>query len=126
MKETEDKQLHNLFRNMELTETSTDFEKRLMERIALADCQRAKKRHAWSVAALVCGTLAVLATPFIVLSALNVPIVTDIPKFSFDFNLGFSDLRFPLPMVGVTAVVLILLVGDTLVRKQLWNRKHRD
>lgn len=79
-----------------------------------------------TVLSVVGGIAGILGIPALILYILGWSPNSDLQLFKSDLNFGFSSLNFSTPIVSVSCIALALLIGDTLIRKRLWNKEHKQ
>ena len=131
MKEQEKDKLKNLFRQIPINAPSYGFEEQLMQKV-LYEAERKRKRRAsynliYTGIAVTSGVVATILLPllFFYLSGIETPELTvKFPKM----NIGniFLQLHFNPFIVSLPLVVLALLMCDTLVRRNIANKKNKS
>lgn len=122
MKKQEDDKLKGLFNEMSFTEPSKGFENRLMQQINIVAAEKQKKRSLrnaiYNVLAMIGGVLAIIALPVVVfrLSGIN------LADYNFSFKL--PDVQIDPLWILMGFSVLVLLIGDTLMRTRLKKKQH--
>lgn len=122
MKKEEDK-LRSLFQNVKLDEPSTAFESKLMGRIYAIEKKKERREVVRSYIAVACGIVAILGIPSLLLWMLDVKL--SLPEV-FDFDVNLPQLAIDPFIVSIAGVVLLLLIGDTLIRKRISEKEEKD
>jgi len=120
---TEDKdKLKSLFQEMKLDEPSVSFESRLMQQIHLVAAKQTRKKRRTLVIAMIGGIVGVLVLPILIFTV-----------FGVSYQVDFQDLKLNMPameinpvIVSVATVAVLLLMSDLLIRRRIWEKKHKD
>lgn len=131
MKEQEKDHLRSLFQDMELSDPPKGFEDRLMQQIHLATTRKKAKsvfrNKLYTGLGIASGIAAMIALPLVIYYFITGNIGFDLPSIQLDY--GLSDLSSmdlnPL-VVLLPTVILLLLMGDTLIRKHLSDKRHHN
>lgn len=122
---TEEDKLRGLFQKMKLDEPSIAFENKLMERIHAIEKEKEKRGIVRSYVAVACGVVAVLGIPSLIFWLLGLKLPFDsATEFGLDF--AFPKLTIDPLIVSIVGVALILLIGDTLIRKRIKHKKEEE
>lgn len=122
---TEEDKLKGLFQKMKLDEPSIAFENRLMERIYAIEKKKEKREIVRSYVTVACGVVAVLGIPSLIfwLLGLKLPF-GETSEVGLDFT--FPKLTIDPLIVSIAGVALVLLIGDTLIRKRIKHKKEEE
>jgi protein-S-isoprenylcysteine O-methyltransferase Ste14 len=120
---TEDKdKLKSLFQEMKVDEPSVSFESRLMQQIHLVAAKEAQKKRRVSMIAMVGGILGVLVLPILIFTF-----------FGVSYQVDFQYLKLNMPameinpvIISVATVAVLLLMSDLLIRRRIWEKKHKN
>lgn len=131
MKEQEKDTLRGLFQDMELSTPPTGFENRLMQQIHLeASRKKAKnvlRNKIYAGVSIALGIAAMVALPLVIYYFITGNVGFDLPTAKLNFALpDFSSMDVNPLAVLLPFVVLLLLMGDTLIRKHLTDKRQRD
>lgn len=122
MKKEEDK-LRSLFQNMKLDEPSTTFESKLMGRIYVIEKKKERREVIRSYIAVACGIVAILGISSLLLWILDVKL--SLPEV-LDFDVTLPHLAIDPFIISIAGVVLLLLIGDTLIRKRIREKEENN
>ncbi|WP_165020696.1 hypothetical protein [Dysgonomonas sp. ZJ279] len=129
MKKHESDRLRSLFHEINSTEPSIDFEDRLMQQIQMvAEKQKSERSVRTKIVMLlsvVAGVVGIFGIPALIFYILGWSPNSDLQMLKSDLNFGFSSLNFSSSIISVSCIALALLIGDTLIRKHLWNKEHK-
>ena len=131
MKEQEKDTLRGLFQDMELSTPPTGFENRLMQQIHLeANRKKAKnvlRGKIYTGISIALGIAAMVALPLVIYYFItgNVGFDLSAAKFSYELT-DFSPMDLNPLAVLLPFVVLLLLMGDTLIRKHLTDKNQHN
>lgn len=132
MKEQEKDNLRSLFQDMELSNLPEGFENRLMQQIHLIDTkkekQKALKQKIYITISIVLGIAGMVALPLLIFYFITGNIGFDLPSVEFNYSLfpRFSKMDINPLVVLLPSVILLLVMGDTLIRKHISDKKHHD
>ncbi|MBK5721894.1 hypothetical protein JGH11_13525 [Dysgonomonas sp. Marseille-P4677] len=122
MNKDDKNRLQGLFREIKLEDTSADFESKLMQSVHALAAKESKKKALktiFTVIAGVVGMFGVLAGIFKVFD-LSFKIKLE------PINVTIPEMKFDPFIISIASVVLLLLISDTLIRKRIWEKKHKD
>lgn len=120
---TEDKdRLKSLFQEMKVDEPSVSFESRLMQQIHLVAAKQARKKRKVSMIAMIGGVLAVLVLPILIFTVFGVSYQVDFQSL----KLNMPALKINPVIISVATVAVLLLISDLLIRRRIWEKKHKD
>jgi H+/Cl- antiporter ClcA len=127
MKEQDDEKLRQLFHAIKWDEPSAGFEEKLvrqLQRIAVEQ-QKHKRRKAAVLTGLAAafGVAVIIVVPITVLHILDWDI--SFPQLS---AWEFPQWKMELPPVFILTIIsaFLLLISDLLIRKRLWEKKHKE
>lgn len=131
MKKQETDRLRSLFQDMELSNPSTSFEDRLMQQIhqvaSEAKTKNALRSKIYTAISIAGGIAAIVALPIIVFYFMMGDTAMQLPSMEVDFSMPhFSKMDLNPLTVLLPFVVLALLMGDTLIRKHLSDKRHHN
>lgn len=113
--------LKSLFQQVELNSPSSSFESRLMEKIHLKATKKIRKRNLSAYLALLGGIIAIIGIPMLIFKLMEWPILIDLKKTSLTMpNISFNPF-----IIIIACVALLLLISDTMIRHNIWNKKHK-
>lgn len=121
MKIDDNDKLKSLFQNINLDEPSADFENRVMHRVHIVTAKQKRKNILRSTLSIAGGIAAALGIPVLIFYLFG---------FSPDTDFLLSDFKTPHMqfdplMTSILAAGFLLLIGDLLVRKRIWNKKQK-
>lgn len=116
--------LKSLFQEMESDSPSFGFENRLMREIHIKASQKAKKRKLNITLALTAGIIGMLAIPATILWKMGWIPQAEMQSIKADFTL--PNIVFDPFILSIASVALLLLIGDTLIRRKIWEKKQKD
>jgi hypothetical protein len=121
-KNISDSLLHELFSRVPIDEPSPDFMERMLRRIE-KEALREKRKQQW----MLVGQIAAGLSGIFILPALAIYLCTIFfSDYSFSFSFPEIHMNFDPNLVTIGFSVLLLLIIDTLFRKQIANRTKRD
>lgn len=127
MKQQNDDKLKNLFREMNIAEPSLGFEERLMRQIEIETERKRKRNKLYNILWLFAGISAVTASVILVLQYIGISV--SVPEFSkVEFRTlyhAFLSLNFKSSLIGFAGIILLMLMGDTLIRKRIEEKKSK-
>ena len=127
MNRQDDDKLKNLFQEMDITEPSLGFEVRLMRQIKIETERKKKRNRFYNALWLFAGISAVTASAILVLQYIGISI--NFPEFSKvefgQIHKAFLSLDFKSSLIGFAGIVLLMLMGDTLIRKRIEEKKTK-
>jgi len=126
MKKEEKDNLKSLFQKMELDEPSAGFESKLMQRIHIAETKQNRLKNLRSYLAVAGGIVGILGIPTFIFWLLKTFLKIELQPINTDFEISLPHLQVDPFIVSIACVVLLLLVGDTLIRRRIWEKKHKD
>ena len=131
MKEQKKDNLRSLFQDMELNSLPEGFESRLMQQIhqvaAKKKAKNALRNKIFIGASIAFGMAGMIALPLIIFYFMTGNIGFELPAIQLNYSLPHlfkADIN-PLAVL-LPSIILILLMGDTLIRKHLSDKKHHD
>lgn len=127
MKENDDK-LRSLFQEMKLEEPSSGFESRLMANIHAIATKKSKKEIFTAKTFLAIGgaILGMLGIPLLIFWWMGLPLKPEIESLKSDYSMSIPNLSVDPLVISIAAVCLLLLVGEMLIRRRIWEKKHKD
>lgn len=128
MKEPNTDRLRGVFQDMELNNLPQGFEDRLMQKIHQAALETKAKNafrdKIYTALSIASGIAAIVFLPLIVFYFTGANIGFELPSVSFDYSiLRFSKANIDPLFLLLPFVVLMLLIGDILIRKHV-SEKH--
>lgn len=127
MNEDKDR-LRGLFQEMKLDKPSVGFESRLMQSIHAITEKQTKKEpiSAKSILAIIGGVLGILGIPTAILWWLDFSIKPEIQPIETDFSFSMPAININPAIISIASVCLLLLITDMLIRRRIWEKKHKD
>jgi hypothetical protein len=118
--------LRSLFQEVKLDEPSVDFESRLMEHVRIAAAKQTKRRSLKSTLAIVGGIIGMLGIPALIFRIFGLVFKPELKPLKIDQAFTMPEMEFDPLIISITCVVLLLLIGDTLIRRRIWEKKQKD
>lgn len=128
MKKENNDRLKSLFEEINLEKPSTDFESKLMQRIEFVAVktkrQRRLKKNLQNTFAIFAGIGSLICLPIVIfrISGWSLGSLFSGAEVSSTLQAVKCD---PL-LISIPLVVLLLLMSDTIIRKYIWNKHHKD
>lgn len=126
MKAGEKDKLRSLFQEVKLDEPSADFENRLMKHVHIAAAKQTKRRSLKSTLAIAGGIMGMLGIPALIFWLFGVVSIPELKPVEIDLTFTMPEMKFDPLIISIACVVLLLLIGDTLIRRRIWEKKHKD
>lgn len=126
MKAEEKDKLRSLFQEVKLDEPSADFENRLMKHVHIAAAKQTKRRSLKSTLAIAGGIIGMLGIPALIFRLFGVVSIPELKPVEIDLTFTMPEMKFDPLIISIACVVLLLLIGDTLIRRRIWEKKHKD
>ncbi|MBB4036086.1 type VI protein secretion system component VasF [Dysgonomonas hofstadii] len=114
--------LKSLFQGINLDEPSAGFEDRLMLQVHHVAARQKRRIRVISVFSIIGGVVAAIGIPVLIFHLYGLTIDKD--SFAVDYTI--PHLQFDPLMLSIAGTILLLLVGDLLIRKRIWERKHKN
>ena len=115
--ETNDK-LKNLFHEVRTENPSTDFMESLMLRIEKEALAKRKKKYLLNYLLFASGIAGIFLIPALIIYFLDIQIeAIKLPNFSLEIQSIFENFSIDPMIIGLGLVVLLLLLGDSILRK---------
>lgn len=129
MKEQEKDNLRSLFQDMELSNPPKGFEDRLMQQIHQVAAQHTAKNRLrnkiYTGISIALGIAGMIALPLVIFYFITGNVGFELPAMKLGYSLpSFSKMDINPLVILLPSAVLILLMGDTLIRKHLWEKRH--
>lgn len=124
-KEEEKDRLKSLFQEIKLDEPSVGFESRLMQRIHIVEKKRSRQKNLTSILAIAGGVIGLLGIPALIFWGLKVFLKIELQPIKTNFDLTIPNIQIDPFIVSIASVALLLLIGDTLIRKRIWEKKQK-
>jgi hypothetical protein len=120
--------LRSLFQEMKLDKPSDDFEKRLMQSIhAITETQAKKETFSFKNLLAISGAiLGILGIPAIILWQMGISLKPNIEPVNMNISFDMPAMNIDPSIVSIASVCLLLLIADMLIRKRIWEKKHKD
>ncbi|MFV0419651.1 MAG: hypothetical protein ACK5KT_13100 [Dysgonomonas sp.] len=126
MKKEENKdRLKSLFQEMKWDEPSVGFESKLMQRIHIVEQKRSRQKNLRSILAIAGGVIGLLGIPVFIFWILKVFLQIELQPIKTDFDLTIPNVQIDPFIISIAFVALLLLIGDTLIRRRIWEKKHK-
>lgn len=124
MKQQDDDKLKNLFQRMEQVGPSFGFEDRLMKQVAVEAESKAKRSRLYNTLWLSLGLSAIMGLTvfFFLYMDLSFPFPQIEIKGAESL---FLSLNFNYSIVALAVIALLLLMGDTLIRKRIEGKNAK-
>ena len=115
--ETNDK-LKNMFHEVRMENPSADFMENLMLRVEKEALAKRKKKYILNYLAVASGIAGIFLIPALIFHFFDIQIKTiKLPNFSLEIQSIFENLSIDPMIIGLGVVVLLLLLGDSILRK---------
>lgn len=124
-KEEEKDRLKSLFQEIKLDESSVGFESRLMQRIHIVEKKRSRQKNLTSILAIAGGVIGLLGIPALIFWGLKVFLKIKLQPIKTNFDLTIPNIQIDPFIVSIASVALLLLIGDTLIRRRIWEKKQK-
>lgn len=124
-KEEEKDRLKSLFQEIKLDEPSVGFESKLMQRIHIVEKKRSRQKNLRSILAIAGGVIGLLGIPALIFWALKVFLKIELQPIKTNFDLTIPNIQIDPFIVSIASVALLLLIGDTLIRRRIWEKKQK-
>lgn len=124
-KEKEKDRIKSLFQEMKWDEPSIGFETKLMQRIHTVEKKHTRQKSLRSILAIAGGVMGLLGIPALIFWALNVFLKIELQPIKTNFDLTIPNVQIDPFIISIASVALLLLIGDTLIRKRIWEKKHK-
>ena len=118
--------LKSLFQEIKLDEPSTDFESRLMQRVHIVAAKQNRKRSIISILSITFGIVGILGIPTLIFWLLGLPLKEDIQSMGSNITFKVPSVGFNPFVVSVACVGVLLLISDSLIRRRIKEKKHKD
>lgn len=127
MNEEKDK-LKSLFQEMKLDKPSADFESRLMQSIYAIEKKHVAKEpfSIKNLLAIIGAIVGILGIPAIILWRMGISLKPDIQPVNMDISFDMPALNIDPAIISIASVCLLLLIADMLIRRRIWEKKHKD
>ena len=117
----DDDKLKSLFQDINLDEPSAGFEDRLMLQVHHVAARQKRRNRVVSVLSIIGGIIAAVGIPAIIFHLYGLTIDKD--SFAIDYTI--PHMQFDPLMLSIAGAALFLLVVDLLIRKRIWEKKHK-
>ncbi|WP_029904199.1 hypothetical protein [Prevotella sp. 10(H)] len=117
--------LRSLFQEIEQKEPSSGFEDRLMQRVHILSAKESKKKNLKAIFAIIGGIAGMLGIPAFIFWWFGFSLKTDFQPIDLDISFNMPDIKFDPFIISIACVVLLLLISDTLIRRRIWEKKHK-
>ena len=131
MKEQDKDTLRSLFQDMELNSLPKGFEDRLMQQIHQVAAQKKAKNvlrnKIYTGVSIALGIAGMVTLPLVIFYCITGNFGFELPAIQLNYSLPdlFKANINPLAVL-LPSAILILLMGDTLIRKHLSDKKHHN
>lgn len=114
--------LQGLFQELKYNEPSADFENRLMQSVQIVVAKESKKKSLKTIFTVIAGVVGMLGVLVAIFKGFGLSFKTEIEPM----NVTIPDMKFDPFIISIACVALFLLVGDTLIRRRIWEKKQKD
>jgi len=114
--------LKSLFQDIPLDEPSAGFENRLMRQVHHVTAIEKRRVRIISVLSIIGGVIAAIGIPVLIFHLYGLTV--DKEAFAIDYTI--PHMQFDPLMVSIAVTALLLLAGDLLIRKRIWEKKHKN
>ncbi len=115
--ETKDK-LKNMFHEIKMEDTSTDFMKNLMLRVEKEAVTQKKRKYFLNYALIAVGILGIFIIPASIIYFLDITITPiKFPNILLELQGIFENFNIDPKIIGLGVTILLLLLGDSILRK---------
>jgi hypothetical protein len=114
--------LRSLFQEINLEEPSVGFENRLMQQVHHIAAKQSRKKKWLSISAMTGGVLAMLGIPAFIFWLFGISFKADLPFV----NTSMPDMKIDPMILSIACVALLLLICDLLIRRRIWDKKHKQ
>lgn len=118
--------LKSLFQEMKLDKPSSDFESKLMQRVHIVAAKKSRKQSIKSIVAIAGGIIAMLGIPALIFWQLGTPFKTEMQDVCTTISFSMPTIDFNPFVVSVACVGVLLFISDTLIRRKIREKKHKD
>ena len=118
--------LKSLFQEIKLDEPSTDFESRLMQRVHIVAAKQNRKRSIISILSITFGIVGMLGIPTLIFWLLGLPLKEGIQSMGANITFNVPSVGFNPFVVSVACIGVLLLISDSLIRRRIKDKKHKD
>lgn len=124
MKQQDDDKLKVLFQELPVSDLSMSFESRLMRQIKIEAEKKTKRIRLYNTLWLGAGIAAI--TAMISFVCWYAGITVEFPQVETkSLSEIFSTVHFSTPLVALGGLVVVLLMGDTLIRKKIEEKNSK-
>lgn len=113
--------LKGLFQEVKLDEPSIDFESRLMQSIHIAAAKESKKKNLKTIFTVIAGIMGMLGVLVAIFKIYGLSFKAEIEPI----KVTMPEIQFNPFAISIACVALLLLISDTLIRRRIWEKKHK-
>ncbi|NDV77608.1 hypothetical protein [Dysgonomonas sp. 511] len=113
----------SLFEHTELDEPSASFESRLMKQVRIVSKKQKRKKLIVNILATTGGIAAAIIVTVSIFSFFDLSVNTD-PDHWEQLTASIPSLHFDPLITSIGAICMLLLMGDTLIRRKIFDRKQ--
>lgn len=122
MKDEEQDKLKGLFHKINIDKPSTGFEDRLMQQVFIVAKKQKQRNYLISIISIVCGIAVAVGIPVLIFRLFGITL--DLSNLSVEYTI--PHIKFDPMILSIAIIVFLLLVGDLLIRKHIWDKRHKD
>ncbi|NDV96639.1 hypothetical protein D0T84_17220 [Dysgonomonas sp. 521] len=126
MNAEEKDRLKGLFQEMKLDEPSSGFESRLMQRVHVVAAKKSRRQNIKSIIAITCGIIGILGIPAFIFWRLGLSLKTEMQDVGSTLSFSMPSIDFNPFVVSVACVGVLLFISDTLIRRHIREKRHKD
>jgi hypothetical protein len=118
--------LRSLFQEMKFDEPSTAFESRLMQQVHIVAAKKERRHKVISVISIIGAIAGMLGIPALIYWYMGIPLKPEVKPIETSLTFEIPSMHFDPFIVSIACVALLLLISDTLIRRRIWEKKHKD
>jgi len=121
MKTDDQDKLKSLFQEINMEEPRMNLESRIMQQVYIISDKKKQKNRLISILCIIGGLAAAIGIPLLVFRLYGF----SIDKESLASEFSMPQMQFDPLMISIAGIAFMLLAGDLLIRKRIWNKKHK-